>query len=78
MHQRPGLGVTEAELELLMRGGKVGLSFFKIQMKIKSEGEDPLKKVLQKIDLDHDGKVTRSEFHKVPETVIDIFRFLID
>ena len=47
-------------------------------MKIKSEGEDPLKKVLQKIDLNHDGKVTRSEFHKVPETVIDIFRFLID
>ena len=77
MHQRPGLGVTEAELELLMRGGKVGLRelLFKIQM---SEGEDPLKKVLQKIDLNHDGKVTRSEFHKVPETVIDIFRFLID
>ena len=72
MHHRLGLAVTEAELELLMRGGKVGLRelLFKIQM---SEGEDPLKKVLQKIDLNHDGKVTRSEFHKVAETVIDIF-----
>ena len=75
MHQRLGLAVTEAELELLMRSGKVGLRelLLKIQMKIKSEGEDLLKKVLQKIDLNHDGKVTRSEFHKVAETVIDIF-----
>ena len=76
--KRLGLAATKMELQLLMQGvdtdkdGRVGVLeiFFKIQeKKINGSVEDSS---FYKINLNHDGKVTRAELRKVPESVIFI------
>lgn len=76
--KRLGLAVTKTELQLLTQGvdtdkdGRVGVSelLFKIQMKIINGSVE--ESSFYKIDLNHDGKVTRAELRKVPESVIFI------